>query len=67
MAIGIGDVVRLRNGGPPMTVIRGIINLETCEVDAKCCWFTRDRQVQTAVFPKSALEIVISPTKPRGT
>lgn len=53
----IGDIVRLKNGGPRMTVVRAVMNLARCEVDAECNWFVDDL-LQTAVFPQVVLETV---------
>lgn len=63
----IGDVVRLRSGGPPMTVTNvGIAfnpNRPTGNVrrtSVTCVWFEKDTMLQEK-FPTNALKKVIEP------
>jgi uncharacterized protein YodC (DUF2158 family) len=47
-----GDVVRLKSGGPKMTVRRA----ET-DGEVVCEWFSEKKAVETAVFNETSLEI----------
>lgn len=46
----IGDDVRLKSGGPQMTVVG-----HTKSGEAECCWFDDDRKERRTHFPESAL------------
>ena len=44
-----GDQVRLRSGGPPMTVVK------VTEDDVRCMWFESNEFLRQEVFPTFAL------------
>jgi uncharacterized protein YodC (DUF2158 family) len=44
MSFKSGDVVRLKSGGPPMTVMR------TNKKLAECVWFLKDHSVTSVAF-----------------
>lgn len=47
-----GDVIRLKSGGPPMTVVgRNGLTIS-------CQWFNESGELRTGDFPNFALEIV---------
>ncbi len=46
----IGDVVKLKSGGPAMTIIADVN-----EKHFECQWFDKDEKLQKAVFLKEAL------------
>ena len=59
----IGDTVKLKSGGPPMTV--NSITEETGEI--YCQWFTEDEdKVREGYFPPDTLQLVVEPHK-KGT
>jgi uncharacterized protein YodC (DUF2158 family) len=45
-----GDDVRLKSGGPQMTIIG-----YTEKGQAECCWFDNDRKERRSQFPEAAL------------
>lgn len=52
MAIRIGDVVRLKSGGPAMTV-------ESRDgTDWLCRWFDSKKEIQRDSFPEASLQAV---------
>ncbi len=51
MEVSVGDVVRLRAGGPHCTVITEAIHGERIEI----CWFTEQGEYRTARVPAAAL------------
>lgn len=53
----IGDVVRLKSGGPDMTVVSLNENSMTHKGQIKCQWFEKNRP-QDSIFPSAALEKV---------
>lgn len=54
--INVGDVVRLKSGGPKMTVAKiGVYHGGVAQ--ATCHWFAGDK-VETGLFPLAALEKV---------
>jgi uncharacterized protein YodC (DUF2158 family) len=53
-----GDVVRLKSGGPPMTVIATRARSEPGSTE--CAWFDSDRGFVTARIPVIALECIAS-------
>ena len=61
-----GDQVRLRSGGPPMTVLG--VSAKGNEV--KCSWFDASQAFHQEPFPPGALVLVESvegaPEEPRG-
>lgn len=58
-----GDIVRLRSGGPTMTVEQvGIDMLSRERVWVN--WFTSDGELKHATFPQEALEYCEGETKP---
>jgi uncharacterized protein YodC (DUF2158 family) len=56
MSLQVGEVVRLKSGGPAMTVIATGARAEPGVVE--CAWFGRDDVYATASFPPRALERV---------
>jgi uncharacterized protein YodC (DUF2158 family) len=59
VTLQIGEVVRLKSGGPAMTVIATGARAEPGVVE--CAWFDRDQACATASFPPRALERVTLP------
>jgi uncharacterized protein YodC (DUF2158 family) len=62
-----GDVVRLKSGGPEMTITRPKVHEGTDQWE--CCWFLtiQPQELKTACFTADALELVPpkEPRKPR--
>jgi uncharacterized protein YodC (DUF2158 family) len=56
MSLQVGEVVRLKSGGPPMTVVATGARAEPGVVE--CAWFNRDNAYAAASFPPRALERV---------
>ncbi|MDB5483515.1 MAG: putative small protein [Caulobacteraceae bacterium] len=56
MTLQVGEVVRLKSGGPAMTVVATGARAEPGVVE--CAWFDRDSAYATASFPPRALERV---------
>ena len=56
MTLQVGEVVRLKSGGPAMTVVATGARAEPGLVE--CAWFDRDNTHATASFPPRALERV---------
>ena len=55
-----GDKVRLKSGGPTMTVVEypyKFIDGTTTEAKAKCEWFDSENKLKNSVFEVDALEI----------
>ena len=52
----MGDIVKLKSGGPPMTVNEN----RTIELDrmVQCIWFCNDGKVEKSWFPFETLEPV---------
>jgi uncharacterized protein YodC (DUF2158 family) len=59
VTLQIGEVVRLKSGGPAMTVIAIGARAELGMVE--CAWFNRDHAYARANFPPRALESVSLP------
>jgi uncharacterized protein YodC (DUF2158 family) len=59
VTLQIGDVVRLKSGGPAMTVIATGPRAEPGVVE--CAWFDRDHTYARTSFPPRALEPVTLP------
>jgi uncharacterized protein YodC (DUF2158 family) len=59
VTLQIGDVVRLKSGGPAMRVIATGARAEPGM--AECAWFDRDNTYARANFPPRALEPVTLP------
>lgn len=53
-----GTVVRLKSGGPKMTVIERRDNAKPKPEEYECCWFGRDDEVHNDYFLIDAIEIV---------
>lgn len=53
--IVVGRTVRLKSGGPLMTVKS--IDSQTLELKAACVWFDAQNQPQEAVYPLGALTL----------
>lgn len=59
MELHVGDVVRLKSGGPEMTVIEYPIKIVDGGVNpklAKCQWFDNDNKLSVHTFDIDALE-----------
>ena len=57
--IKLGDVVKLKSGGPEMTVIKiGKFGYDDRLQSAQCSWFKSSNEVERNVFPIEALECV---------
>jgi uncharacterized protein YodC (DUF2158 family) len=56
MTLHVGEVVRLKSGGPAMTVVATSPRAEPSVVD--CAWFDRNQGFATASFPSRAVERV---------
>jgi len=56
MSLQVGEIVRLKSGGPAMTVIATGARAEPGVVE--CAWFGLDDVYATASFPPRALERV---------
>lgn len=50
----VGDIVRLKSGGPPMTVVHAA-NVEQVY---QCCWFTREGKIEASDFRIDTLQIL---------
>ena len=62
MAFGTGDTVRLKSGGPPMTVMDPKAIFGKAHV-LRCTWF-ENGILKSAEFPVDALEIsILRPVK----
>ena len=57
MSFSIGDIVRLKSGGPVMTVIE-IGGLVGSTRYMHCNWFRAGDEVTGQAFPERALEVV---------
>lgn len=53
----VGDVVRLKSGGPKMTVT-GLPAITGKDEQANCTWFTADEAQDAHTFPIAALELL---------
>lgn len=56
--INAGDIVRLKSGGPKMTVTCVNEALDKKNFWCHCSWFDNDRKPQTTIFPDVALDVV---------
>ena len=56
MSLQVGEIVRLKSGGPAMTVVATGARAEPGVVE--CAWFDRNNGYATASFPPRALERV---------
>ena len=56
MNLQVGEIVRLKSGGPAMTVVATGARAEPGVVE--CAWFDRDNAYAAASFPPRALERV---------
>lgn len=54
--IEIGDVVRLKSGGPLMTVITIQTNADGVPTSANCTWFSDNNKPYVEWFPVAALK-----------
>ncbi len=52
--LSIGDIVRLRSGGPLMTVRK----LSKGKKEADCVWFNRESELRDNVFATELLVII---------
>jgi uncharacterized protein YodC (DUF2158 family) len=64
MSFNLGDVVRLKSGGPLMTVTSTSISPDR-PVLYMCEWIDRDQKLQSSSFPAEALELHTPPTPTR--
>jgi uncharacterized protein YodC (DUF2158 family) len=51
-----GNVVRLRSGGPKMTLARVIVGEGTGDSEVECKWFADDNQLYSGVFRCDSLK-----------
>jgi uncharacterized protein YodC (DUF2158 family) len=59
MNINVGDVVKLKSGGPKMTVEKIVPNSSGDSQNiAQCCWFVRDEEAKTDKFGIQTLKPV---------
>lgn len=61
MELHVGDVVRLKSGGPEMTVIESPLKITFGEDNpnyTKCQWFDVDGKLSNGIFVVDALEKV---------
>jgi uncharacterized protein YodC (DUF2158 family) len=58
--LGIGSVVRLRSGGPAMTI-------EHDKDECLCVWFVDGRELRSGTFPEASLESAEPEPWPRRT
>jgi uncharacterized protein YodC (DUF2158 family) len=54
MSFEVGDIVRLRSGGPQMTVTGTSVGPDRPML-FRCSWFDKDGHEQTGAFPAEAL------------
>ena len=62
----VGDVVRLKSGGPKMTVTQVGTDSITELLTVWCAWFVLTKQ-ETGTFPADAVEPVIESPEPLQT
>jgi uncharacterized protein YodC (DUF2158 family) len=53
-----GDVVRLKSGGPKMTVLREVAVREGVGTVWECSWFVEAKDIHNGEFPALAIERV---------
>ena len=54
----VGDVVRLKSGGPKMTIVREIAaDRHRPEPNYTCEWFAKNETAKSGIFPGSALTL----------
>jgi uncharacterized protein YodC (DUF2158 family) len=52
-----GDVVKLKSGGPKMTIEKiGPRSSDNTEVVASCVWFTANEELKDGRFPRETLK-----------
>ena len=56
-AFAVGAVVRLKSGGPPMTITQENTQRSQGSLTVNCAWFA-DTKVEHGTFPPAALETV---------
>ena len=56
----VGDVVKLKSGGPDMTIAE--ITESNGRTEYLCKWFSKNNEVETAIFTESMLK---APPEPR--
>ena len=59
-----GDVVRLKSGGPRMTVVKTANEQGSGDTVAVCAWFDMNGQIQTTNCPPALLVPVAEPPDP---
>ena len=53
-----GSVVRLRNGGPPMTIEAFVVDDDGLPLIARTVWFDREGQLRRDQFPCRSLVVL---------
>lgn len=61
----IGDVVKLKSGGPKMTITLLVSNPEEDE-SLDCCWFGKKDELHSNNFPKDAVELFVDELEEMG-
>ena len=62
----IGDLVRLKSGGPQMTVVNANVSIPYGPPSVRCGWFNQEGQYLRAVVPIDALKPSPGGKKPEG-
>lgn len=57
MKIKEGDVVKLKSGGPNMTIKHTVVNNFSNTQHYRCTWFDNNIELQSAVFNENELKI----------
>lgn len=53
----IGDKVKLKSGGPKMTIADKVENVNFTQAHYKCVWFNKKNKVHEYNFPIDSLEV----------
>jgi len=58
MDFKVGEVVKLKSGGPQMTITSIGRRYESSPLEAWCTWFKSDNQTAVEVLPLEAIELI---------